>query len=137
MDSKRSFVHAGKYFVLTTVLGLLGVGLVAGGIAYGVVNATTTTVGSVAIPVPTMASAPGLALVVLGVVIWRFGKAWALYHTLTNAHEDALSDTFDTQRVKSDIVSVVDERLADVQQDIQSVNREVRDLKQDENDGQF
>ncbi|GGL70874.1 hypothetical protein [Halocalculus aciditolerans] len=137
MDSKRSFVHAGKYFVFTTLFGLLGVGLVAAGIGYGAVNATTTTIaGSVAVPIPTTAGLPGLALAVVGVAVWRFGKAWALYHTLTNAHVDALGDAFDTQRVKSEVVSVVDDRLSDMQQDVQSVNREVRDLKkQDDGDG--
>jgi hypothetical protein len=75
---------------------------------------------------------PGLVLAVAGVAIYRFGESWALYTTLTAAHEEALSTTFDTERVKADIVSVLDDRLADMQNDLQSVNRELRKLKEDD-----
>lgn len=135
MDSKRAAAHAGKYFALTTLFGLLGIALVGGGIAVGVLNATTTAVAGVTVPAPTRASAAGLALLVLGVAVWRFGKAWALYKTLPVAVEEQVAETFDTEHVKSDLASVVDSRLSDVQQDIQSVNREVRDLKQDDSGG--
>ncbi|MFC7166608.1 hypothetical protein [Halospeciosus flavus] len=137
MHSKRAAVHAGKYFLLTTLFGVLGLGLVAGGIAVGVLNATTTTVASVTVPAPTRASAGGFVLLLVGVAVWRFGKAWALYKTLPAAVEEQVADTFDTEHVKSDLASVVDSRLSDVQQDIQSMNREVRQLKQDDGNDPF
>jgi hypothetical protein len=75
---------------------------------------------------------PGLALAALGIAVYRFGESWALYTTLTAAHEEALADTYDTERVKSDIVSVLDDRLSDMQNDLQSVNRELRKLKEED-----
>lgn len=132
MDAKRSFVWAGKYFALTTVFALVGLGFVAGGVAVGFLNAETTTVFQVSVPVPTTASAPGFLLVLLGVLVWRFGKAWAFFKTVTEATEEEVGETFDTEHVKSDIVTVLDDRLTDMQHDIQSVNRELRDLKEED-----
>jgi hypothetical protein len=127
MDTKRSAVHAGKYFAVTTLFAVVGLALVAvGAILSEPALDTETTSGLVS------AILPGAALAIVGIVIYRFGKAWALYKTLTAAHEEALADTFDTQRVKSDIVSVLDDRLADMQTDLQSVNRELRKLKEDD-----
>ena len=127
MDTKRSAVHAGKYFLVTTLFAAVGVAFVAFGafLSQGALEAgSTSELVSEALP--------GLALAVVGVLVYRFGEAWALYKTLTDAHEEALADTFDTQRVKSDIVSVLDDRLADMQTDLQSVNREIRKLKDDD-----
>jgi hypothetical protein len=127
MDTKRSAVHAGKYFAVTTLFAVVGLALVTvGAILSEPALDTETTSGLVS------AILPGAALAIVGIVIYRFGKAWALYKTLTAAHEEALADTFDTQRVKSDIVSVLDDRLADMQTDLQSVNRELRKLKEDD-----
>lgn len=127
MDTKRSAVHAGKYFAVTSLFAIIGLAFVAAGalVSQPALEAETTSE-------IVSAVLPGLALALVGVVIYRFGKAWALYKTLTAAHEEALADTFDTQRVKSDIVSVLDDRLADMQTDLQSVNRELRKLKDDD-----
>jgi hypothetical protein len=127
MDAKRSAVHAGKYFFATTLLAVVALGI----IAYG------ATLAEPAIDTDSPAAfvdavIPGLAVAAVGIALYRFGKSWALYKTLTSAHEEALADTFDTQRVKSDIVSVVDDRIADMQTEIQSVNREVRKLRDDD-----
>ncbi|WP_435098068.1 hypothetical protein [Halarchaeum sp. P4] len=135
MNWKRALRWAGAYFGWTVLFALLGVALVAGGGYLLLASATMTPVGPTSVPVPTTAGAPGLALVVAGVLVYRFGKAWALYRTLTGAVTDDVSETYDTERVKSDIVSVLDDRLSDMQQDLQSVNREVRELKRDDNDG--
>ncbi len=130
MDQKRSLVWAGKYFLITSALAIVGVGLVA----LGVYLAFQQTSGTIAfgIPRPTSSSLVGLVPAIIGLAIWRAGKAWAMYLTLTGAIEEELADTYDTEHVKSDIVAVLDDRLADMQQDLQSVNREIRNLKQAE-----
>ncbi|WP_232700967.1 hypothetical protein [Halobacterium wangiae] len=127
MDTKRSAVHAGKYFLVTSLFAAVALAFVAAGayVSQGALEAGT-------ISELVSEGAPGIALAVVGILVYRFGKAWALYKTLTAAHEEALADTFDTQHVKSDIVSVLDERLADMQTDLQSVNREIRKLKDDD-----
>jgi len=133
MDAKRAAVHAGKYFLFTSAFAVVGLALVGGGVALGGLEAwDILSANSNATGEALSAAAPGIALAVLGLLVYRFGKAWSLYKTLTAANEDALSETFDTQRVKSDIVSVLDDRLADMQNDLQSVNRELRKLKDDD-----
>ena len=130
MDRKRALNFAGKYFLLTSGLALLGIALVAAGAYVAYVQGTGNLVAG--IPRPTTGSLLGLIPAILGIAIWRGGKAWALYLTLTGAMEEELGDTFDTEHVKSDIVAVLDDRLSDMQQDLQSVNRELRDIKQKE-----
>lgn len=127
MDQKRSLAWAGKYFLITSALAIVGVGLVVLG-GYLAVQQTSGTL-AFGIPRPTSGSLIGLIPVILGVAVWRGGKAWAMYLTLTGAIEEELADTYDTEHVKSDIVSVLDDRLSDMQQDLQSVNREIRNLK--------
>lgn len=127
MDAKRSAVHAGKHFLVTALFAVVGFGLIGVGAYLAQPALDTDTPGAF-----LSAALPGLVVAVVGIAVYRFGKAWSLYKTLTAAHEDALSDTFDTQHVKSDIVSVLDDRLSDMQNDLQSVNREVRKLKEDD-----
>ncbi|MFC3478439.1 hypothetical protein [Halobacterium litoreum] len=127
MDAKRSAVHAGKYFAVTTLFAVVGLGIAAAGAMLAEPALDTDSVGAF-----VSAAAPGIAVAVVGIAVYRFGKAWALYKTLTAAHEEALAETFDTQRVKSDIVSVLDDRLSDMQTDLQSVNRELRKLRDDD-----
>jgi hypothetical protein len=127
MDAKRSAVHAGKYFLITSLFAVVGLGVIGAGAYLAQPALDTDTPGAL-----LSAALPGLVVAVVGIAIYRFGKAWALYKTLTAAHEEALADTFDTQHVKSDIVSVLDDRLSEMQNDLQSVNREVRKLKEDD-----
>lgn len=127
MDAKRAAVHSSKYFLITTLFAVVGLGLVAVGAFLSQPALEAQTPQAV-----LSALIPGLVLAVLGLAVYRFGKAWALYKTLTAANEEALADTFDTQRVKSDIVSVVDDRLSDMQTELQSANRELRKLREDE-----
>jgi ABC-type proline/glycine betaine transport system permease subunit len=129
MDAKRSAVHAGKYFLLTTLLAVVALALVG----YGAVLASDPALADGLTTSERVSQAlPGLALAVVGVALYRFGESWALYATLTDAHEEALADTYDTERVKADIVSVLDNRLSDMQNDLQSVNRELRKLREDD-----
>lgn len=137
MDAKRSFVHAGKYFALTALISIVGFALFAAGIYLAGMQAGWRMVLGITLPVPGAASIPGFAVSLLGLAIWRFGKAWAFYSTLPAAVEEDVADTFDTQHVKSDIVAILDDRLNDMQQDLQSVNRELRELKEENQGEQF
>jgi hypothetical protein len=137
MDAKRAFVHAGKYFALTALLSLVGFALLAGGFVYAGMQAGSQPIMGVAVPIPGTASLPGFLVSLVGLAIWRFGKAWAFFKTLPAAIEEDVGETFDTEHVKSDIVSILDDRLNDMQQDLQSVNRELRELKDEEEGEQF
>lgn len=130
MESRRAFAWAGRYFLITAFFALLGAVLVGAGIGYGGFEAWTIyqETGGNAVAA-AQDGAVYLLVSVLGILLWRFGKAFALYMTLTGAIEEQLADSFDTEHVKSDIVAILDDRLADMQQDVQSVNREIREIK--------
>ena len=132
MNPKRSAVHAGKYFLLTSLFALVALAFIGGGAALGGAEAWETYNATESVTQALAAAWLGIVLAVIGILVYRFGKAWALYKTLTDATEEALEDTYDTQRVKSDIVSVLDDRLSDMQNDLQSVNRELRKLRDDD-----
>jgi hypothetical protein len=72
-------------------------------------------------------AAPGAAVAFVGVAVWRFVSAWAQYRTLLPAIRADLAETYDNERVKSEILAVLDERLSDMQQDLQGVQRELRE----------
>ncbi|MFW5900452.1 MAG: hypothetical protein ACOCTH_01585 [Halodesulfurarchaeum sp.] len=132
MDPKRSLNFAGRYFLYTTGLSLLGLAVLALG-GYLLVGGLTLGPETIyGYPYPHFTTQSYLAVlpIIFGLAIWRLGKAWALYHSFSNALAAELSDTYDTEHVKSDIVAVLDDRLADMQQDLQSVNRELRSVKQ-------
>ncbi|MFB6103722.1 MAG: hypothetical protein ABEJ57_01370 [Halobacteriaceae archaeon] len=130
MDSKRAARWAGVYFLLTVVATVVGVAVIAGGTALGVqeLYETYDRTGDLSRSA-LMDAIPGLLVAAIGIAIWRFGKAIAFYKTLTGAVAEELADTYDNQQVKSEILAVLDDRLADMQQDIQSINRELRDVK--------
>lgn len=132
MDSKRAFVWAGKYFALTAVFALVGLVLVGGGAALSGLEAYDAYDAGGSVMKALSAGAPGIALAVVGVLVWRFGKAWAFFKTLTAATEEEVGDTFDTEHVKSDIVAVLDDRLTDMQHELQSTNRELRKMQDED-----
>ncbi len=132
MDAKRAFRWSGYYFLLTTAATVLGLAIVGAGVLLGVGQGYEAYRAGESITAVLGTAGFGLVIALVGIAVWRFGKAWALYKTLTGATEEQLADTFDTEHVKADILSVLDDRLADMQQDLQSVNRSLRDLKKEE-----
>jgi len=132
MDAKRAFRWSGYYFLLTTLAAVAGLAIVGAGAAFGVVEGYETYQANQDVAAAATTAAPGLFIALVGIAVWRFGKAWAFYKTLTGATEEQLADTYDTEHVKADILSVLDDRLADMQQDVQSMNRSIRDLEREE-----
>ncbi|MFB6154168.1 MAG: hypothetical protein ABEJ27_07950 [Halodesulfurarchaeum sp.] len=129
MERKRALSWAGRYYLIASALAIVGLLFVGGGAYLAYTQSLLWTRFGIPMPPLSGRTVGGVLLLVIGLVIWRGGKAWALYLTLTGAIEEDLADTFDTEHVKSDIVAVLDDRLSDMQQDLQSVNRELRDLK--------
>ena len=132
MDSKRALRWSGYYFLVTVVFGLVGAALVGIALWMGGLDAYRTWQATGQMVPAVTGAAVWLLLAALGVAVWRFGKAWAMYWTLTGAVEEDLSETYDNEKVKSDILSVLDDRLSDMQQDIQSMNRNIRTLQAEE-----
>ena len=133
MDAKPSFRWAGRYYLFATAAALVGLALVAAGLQIGGIETYRELLAGDA--VLTRSALVGLLPILLGLAVWRFGKAWALYATLTGATEAELAETYDNERVKSEILSVLDERLAEMQSDLRTVNRNVNKLRTEDDAG--
>ena len=131
MESRRALAWSARHFLITAAFALVGVALVGAGLGYGGLQAWNIFQQTGNAVAAVRAVGPYLALGVLGILVWRFGKAFALYLTLTGAMDEQLADSFDTEHVKSDIVAILDDRLAEMQHDLQSVNRQLRDANSD------
>lgn len=130
MDAKRALQWSGYYFVLSTVFAAVGLVFVGAGAVVGVEPAIDAYRADASTTAVLRTGALGLVLVLFGLGVWRLGKAWAFYRTLTAAVEEELSETFDTEHVKSDILSVLDDRLADMQRDVKGVHSDVAAVRE-------
>lgn len=126
--AKRSVGYALAWLLSTVVgLGIVAVGAVGWALpAYG----TFTTGGTTAAVL--RAAAPGIVLILLGLLVWQVGTTAALYRTLTATVSDETAERFDSESIKSDILSVLDERLAEMHEDVERTRRLVeRDQRED------
>lgn len=135
MDAKRSFRWAGYYYLLTVAATLVGFVFVAVGLWVGGIEAYQAWADGAGAVAALGDAVVALIPIAIGVAVWRFGKAWAMYATLTGAVEAELAETYDNERVKSEILSVLDERLAEMQSDLQTVNRNVNKLRTEDDAG--
>jgi hypothetical protein len=128
MDEQRTLYWSALYAVAWLVGALVAVALVAVGYRYLGIDVALDNyrTGESTLRTAAGTAAPGVLVALLGVVAWRFITSWALFRTLVPATRDALSETYDTERVKSEVLTVLDERLSEMQQDIQSVERAAR-----------
>jgi len=138
METTSSLRWALYYRILTLASFLVGVGIAAVGLWVGLYDFVAHVAGLSDAYASTddalAASRPliGTALVVLGGVIWQVGKTAAFYKTLTEATESQVADQFDTETVKSEILSVMDDRLSDLHADVEATRRQVDRLGQEE-----
>lgn len=68
-----------------------------------------------------------LAPALVGFVLWQFGKTVVFYKTMTEAVEEQMTERFDAQMVKSEILEVLDERLAEMETQIRQTRSEVQE----------
>jgi uncharacterized membrane protein YidH (DUF202 family) len=142
MRTSKALRWAGIYLGLWIVTTAIAGGLVAAGLALdglaaaGLGSYTPATVQGSA-ESPTL----GLALLIVGVIAWQFGTAIAGFKTAVSAIEEETAKHFDSEAMKSDILTVLDDRLADMHQDISQtrrlVNRMSRENAADELDFDF
>ncbi|MDX1747618.1 MAG: hypothetical protein R3324_16915 [Halobacteriales archaeon] len=138
MDTKRALKWAAAEVALSTVALLVGLVLIGAGIALSGTSATQLAVMARRTPILFLRVAgPTLILVLLGLAVWRIGVAYALFWTLGTAIEEETVETFDTEAVKSDILSVLDDRLSEMHQDLDQTRRVVNRLGADEAASEF
>jgi hypothetical protein len=120
MDRRRAVLWAGLYTIVASLVTLLGLAIIGGGLAIGgkdVYDAYQAT-GDVTTNV-LWDAAPGIAIIVLGIVVLQLGTALALFFTLPNAISEELKETYDNERVKSEILTVLDDRLSTMERELQ------------------
>jgi uncharacterized membrane protein len=137
MDAKRSLRWALTYVALSAVAALLGGGLVAAGTVVGLGTAYEQLAAGAALRSVAATAAPGLALAVLGAVVWAVGSVAAFLKVFTEAVDEQMRDRFDSEKVKSEILSVLDDRLSEVERDVEETRRTVAELKRDEAASEF
>jgi hypothetical protein len=135
MEYAETLKWTGVYAGLWVVAGLLGgliilIGIAIGGLAgVGAYQMTPFSLRLALYP------AGGLLLILFGVFVWQLGTTAALIHVIVSASERGLSAALDTESVKSDILSVLDDRLADMHDDIRDTRRFVSDAGSGDADG--
>ena len=130
MEPRRALRWALYYRGLSLVAAAVGWLLVGIGVAIGLNDPLSTllTGDGVVAALDSVWLPPVVVFGVLGVLVWQLGRTAAFYGTLTAAVEEEMADRFDSQKVKSDILSVLDERLSDMHLELERTRRGVDDL---------
>ncbi|MFC7081144.1 hypothetical protein [Halorussus caseinilyticus] len=137
MDASRSLRWAVYYVILAGVATLLGGALVGAGVVLGIADGYSQLESGAALSTALETAAPGLAAVVLGVLVWAVGTVTAFVRVFTAAVEEQMRERFDGEKVKSEILSVLDDRLSDVEHDVSEMRRTVSELKREESADEF
>jgi uncharacterized membrane protein YjgN (DUF898 family) len=76
-----------------------------------------------------VATTPQFAVAMLAsLVVWQFVKTAAFYKTVAEATEYQMAERFDSEKVKSEVLSVLDERLSEMQSELERTRKEVSDI---------
>jgi len=138
METTQALRWAGIYLATWLAATVVGGAIAAGGVALGGLGAVglagyTPSVLQTGLAYPRF----GFAIVLLGGIVWKFGTALALLHTFSGAIGSQTADTLDTETLKSDILSVLDDRLADMHNEVQETKRLVDRLSREDAASEF
>jgi len=128
---RNALYWSALYTLAWALAAAIGLALIGGGYFLGIDEAVDMVQNSEPLTDVLRTAAPGLAVAFLGLVCYRAISAWAQYRTLIPAVRADLAETYDNEKVKSEILAVLDERLSDMQQDLQGVQRELREVDDD------
>lgn len=138
MENTRSLQWAAVYIGLSTVAGLIGLAFVGAGVVISGRSASWLFGLAVASPRRLVLTVPSsVALIVLGVIVWKLGSTAAFYKTLVTAVEYETAGTLDTETIKSEILSVMDDRLSDMHYDIEQTRQVVNRMGSEEAAAEF
>ncbi len=117
---------------------LVGLGLLLGGIWYGAGNTL------LALPDVLLGARPFVppenptalaAGAVLGVLVWQVGRATVRYHGLARSTSEEVTAEVNTDRLKSEILEVVDGRITDLETELDTISAQLDD--ETKRDGSF
>ena len=140
LDLRRPIRWAVLYRAFATGALALGLVLVGLGVLAGFGTAVTTLVTDPLNPGPAIEQANPLvtiAFALVGLVVWQVGKTVALFLTLPRAAGRSAARQIDTAKLRSEVLKGLDERLAEMQTDVQETRRNVQELKRAEHAQQF
>lgn len=124
MSGKRTLWWSARFVGFASLAAVVGMALVGAGAAVGATEIYTEYQSAGMVTWDTLTGAlPGLVLVLIGGVVYWLGRTWAMYQTLGGLIEERLASTYDNERVKSEILAVLDERLSEMQGTLDSVKR--------------
>lgn len=135
MEYAETLKWTGVYLGLWLAAGVVGgavaaVGIALGGLApLGAYQLTPFVLRVAYLPTG------GLAVIGLGLLVFKVGSAAALVHVVVGATETRLPAALDTEGVKSDILTVLDERLSEMHGDLRETKRLVRTAGAGDDDG--
>lgn len=132
MDANRSIRWALYYVALAGVATVVGGGLVVAGASFGLASAYGQVADGAALGSVVGTAAPGLAVAVVGALIWVVGSVAAFVKVFTEAVDEQMRERFDSEKVKSEILSVLDDRLSEVEHDAAETRRKVAELKRED-----
>ncbi len=138
MRTSTALKWAGIYLGLWIVATGLAGGLVAAGVALNGLSvigfeSARPAVLDTGTDVPTA----GIGLIVLGGLVWQLGTAAAAFRTTVSAVENETARHFDAESMKSDILTILDDRLADMQQDVSQTRRLVNQMNKESHANQL
>ena len=123
MEYAETLKWTGLYLGLWLLSLVIGLGIVVGGIALGglgPLGAYQLTPFALRV---SYYPRGGLAVIGLGLLVFKFGSVAALVHVVVSATEARLPAALDTETMKSDILSVIDERLSEMHGEIAETKR--------------
>ena len=132
MDTTRALRWGGYYTALATLGAVLGLAIVAAGAALGIGEALSMYFDGAGTTAVLTTAAPGLIVAAVGLLVWRLIAAVAFYKTVTGAVDEEMRERFDSERVKSEILSVLDDRLSDMQYEMERLRKQVDDINRQE-----
>ena len=129
MDIKSALRWSAMYRAVTWASGLVFVLFLGGAVYLGLVDVLKTAVYGNPWKLTNVAySAPPLLLTLVGFLVWQFIESVAFYKTVTEATDEQMAERFDSEKVKSEVLSVLDDRLAEMQTELERTRKQVEEL---------
>lgn len=123
--------------VVASISFVVGMGIAAGSIWYGL--------GSAVVSNPLLLLDPGNMQspaivgigIIVGILVWQLGKTTARHHAMVGSTEQEITDEVNTERLKSEVLSALDGRLSDMEDDLETMRRQAARLEQQEREDKF
>lgn len=138
MDPKRALRWAAIYVALAALAAAIGLAFIgAGVIVGGATLAYELYLRGSGLRTVVLAAGPGTLLQMIGLAVWGIGRTAARYGTFAAAMEEEGVTDIDSESLKSNILSVVDDRLSDLHEEVSQTRRLVNRMSRDDAADEF